>query len=349
MTTAAAVARPGSDRWRDALDRYGWMVIALVGLYYVAVQVWAHGFELGRWDYLRVSAWFWLAFGFDLAQQAPRRMRDMVERLHRRGALEATDDEVKRVLADIERRSTRWGVVCGALSVVLLVGAHLTRGRLTLVDLVLVPVGAFGGGFHLGRGASYGRIGWLLRRQGCLLRVVPSHIDGVGGLKPVGEFYYFQARIAALPAVFLIIWLLIIPAWSDNRYDEWRGPFLGFLAFVLAIEVLSFVVPTWAFHREMSAQKAAQEVEADRLSAEIVALQRRLAVAGPDDAAALKEQLADAAERYKTIDDMPTWPVDVRTRRHFRLGNLALFVPLIGKALGSENVGRQVQDVLKGL
>ena len=119
--------------------------------------------------------------------------------------------------------------------------------------------------------------------------MVPSRVDGVGRLKPVGEFYYFQAKIAALPAVYLIVWLLIIPAWGPERnYHEWRGPFLGFLAFVLAIEVLSFVVPTWAFHREMAAQKAAQEVEADRLSAEIVALRRRLAATGPDDAALIK-------------------------------------------------------------
>ena len=145
------------------------------------------------------------------------------------------------------------------------------------------------------------------------------------------------------------MWLLIIPAWSDNRYDDWRGPMLGFLAFVLAIEVLSFVVPTWAFHRQMATQKAAAEVEADTLSSEIVTLQRRLAAAGPVDAAVLKEQLAEATERYRTIDELPTWPVDVRTRRQFRLGNLALFVPLIGKALGSESVGKQVQDVLKGL
>ena len=344
-----AAARPGGDRWRGALDRYGWMVIALVGAYYTGVQLHRRGLDLGHWDFMRVSAWFWLAFGFDLAQQAPRRMRDMVERLHRRGALEATDGEVARVLADIERRSSRWGVILGAASAVLLLVAHLTRGGLNAFDYVLILVGAFGGGFHLGRGASYGRIGWLLRRQGCLLRVMPNHIDGVGGLKPVGEFYYFQAKIAALPAIYLIVWLLIIPAWSDNRYDEWRGPFLGFLALVLAIEVLSFVVPTWAFHREMADQKAAQEAEADRLSAEIVSVQRRLATAAPADAAGLKEQLADAAERYRILDEMPTWPVDVRTRRQFRLGNLALFVPLVGKALGSESVGKQVQDVLKGL
>lgn len=345
----AAVARPGWDRWRFAVDRYGWMVITAVGAYYVGVQVYRRGFDLADWDFMRVSAWFWLAFGFDLAQQAPRRMHEMVERLQRRGALDATDDEVRRVLADIDDRSARWGVICGALSAVILLAAHLTRGGLSLVDYVLILVGAFGGGFHLGLGASYGRIGWLLRRQGCLLRVVPGHIDGVGGLKPVGEFYFFQAKIAALPAIYLIVWLLIIPAWSDNRYDDWRGPMLAFLAFVLAIEVLSFVVPTWAFHREMSAQKAAGTSEADRLSSEIVVLQRRLAAAGPADAAALKEALADATERYRIIDDMPTWPVDVRTRRQFRFGNLALFVPLVGKALGSESVGRQVQDVLKGL
>ena len=179
--------------------------------------------------------------------------------------------------------------------------------------------------------------------------MVPGHIDGVGGLKPIGEFYFFQAKIAALPAIYLIVWLLIIPAWPTDRYGVWRGPMLGFLAFVLAIEVLSFVVPTWAFHREMAAQKRAAEVEADLLSSEIVTLQRRLADAGPADAAALKEQLTKASERYRTIDELPTWPVDVRTRRQFRLGNLALFVPLIGKALGSESVANQVQDVLKGL
>ena len=141
-------------RWRDALDRYGWMVIAVVGVHYTGVQVHLRGFDLGRWDYMRLSAWFWLAFGFDLAQQAPRRMREMVERLHRRGALDAGHDEVERVVTDIDRRSTRWGVIVGAASAVLLLAAHLTRGGLNAVDYGLTVVGAFGGGFHLGRGAS---------------------------------------------------------------------------------------------------------------------------------------------------------------------------------------------------
>ncbi len=345
----AAVASPGWDRWREALDRFGWAVFGVIGLYYCGVQVSQHGFDLGAWDLMRVSAWFWLAFGFDVAQQAPRRVHQMIERLQRRGALDASDEEVGQVLADVDHQSSVAGVACGGVSAVMLLVAHLARGGLSELDFALVLLGAFGGGFHLGRGASYGRVGWLLRRRGCMVRVVPGHVDGVGGLKPVGEFYFFQAKIAALPALYLILWLLLIPAYTGDRYDEWRGPMLGFLAFVLAIEVLSFVVPTWAFHQEMSRQKAAAVDEADRLSFEIAGLQRQLVTAAPEEATGLRERLAGATERYQTIEDMPTWPVDVRTRRQFRLGNIALFVPLVGKALGSESVGRQVQDVLNGL
>jgi hypothetical protein len=40
--------------------------------------------------------------------------------------------------------------------------------------------------------ASYGRLGHWLKKQEILVQVKPGYPDGVVGLKPVGDFYFFQ-------------------------------------------------------------------------------------------------------------------------------------------------------------
>lgn len=329
---------------------YSWAPFVAILVGYTLLQVAEYGADLGQWDVLVLSAWATVAIGLALAQTVPERLQRTLVRLADRGAIEASDAKLGAMVENLRKPAATWGWWLGAVGALAIGGAFWLAfpgglgGRIVLVVLA-IPAG-YVVGFQLGRMASYGRLGHTLHAAGVSVRLTPGHLDQVGGLKPVGEFFFFQAMVAAIPAVFLAAWLVLIPL-KGERYEYWRKPYLGLLALAIVAEILAFVVPMWSFHREMSRQKVSLLREADRLSSEIATVSRQLATAAGEEAAVLKERLATVTERYWSLENLPTWPVDVKTRRRFRMNNLALFLPLAGKLVGSSPVWKELSDVLR--
>lgn len=183
--------------------------------------------------------------------------------------------------------------------------------------------------------ACYGFLKLMLQRNQIGLKVKPGHLDGVSGLKPIGNFYFFQAMITALPAIFLFVWLLIFPfcsryeEWSCSQYEDWRRPYLGLLAIAIAYEILAFVLPLWLFHEEMAKQKQALLEEADIWSYKIDEIRNQLAIAKTsEEREILKERLSVLTKRYLDIEQMFTWPVDIQTIIKFASTNATLSIPL---------------------
>ena len=342
----------GTSELRHLLRRlatsYSWAPFVVVLIGYTVVEVVYHRGELGKWDVLNLSAWATLAAGMAIAQTIPERLRRTLLRLVDRGALEASEGRIAEVFETACERAAAWGRRVGLIVAVAIGLAFLVAfpaglaSRIVLVTLALV--GAYIAGFQLGRMASFGRVGTILDQAGARIHLEPAHPDGVGGLKPIGEFFLFQAMVAGIPAVFLAGWLVLFPLLGD-RYEHWRRPYPVLLAIAIVLELLAFFVPMLFFHRRMEEKK----MEADRLSGEIASLSRRVATAQGDEAKGVKERLATLNEQYAALESMPTWPVDVRTRRRFRLNNVALFLPLVGKLVGSSPLWKDVADVLRGL
>jgi hypothetical protein len=116
---------------------------------------------------------------------------------------------------------------------------------------------------------------------------------------------------------------------------------------VLAIvfEILAFLIPLRSFHSAMEKQKRALFEEADRLALEIAEIQRKLAEGQTgDDAKTLKDNLADKTDRYLAIEQLPVWPLDLRTKRLFGINNLVLFLPVISEYTG---LSKQWTEFLK--
>src|SRR3984893_10477983 len=112
-------------------------------------------------------------------------------------------------------------------------------------------------------------------------------------------------------------------------------PYRWFLVIAITIEVLSFIVPLWWFHREMSKQKRALLKEADELSAEIAEIQRNLVKDQSADAIkSLKERLEEKTARYLVLEQLPVWPIDFKTTRLFSISNVALLVPVVSDYAG---------------
>jgi hypothetical protein len=160
--------------------------------------------------------------------------------------------------------------------------------------------------------------------------VQPSHVDGVAGLKPVGDFYFYQAMVAAIPAIFLAAWWFLFPIWPRD-YSHWEESYLVLLSAAMMAEILAFLIPIWGFHRIMVSAKEKFLKDADRLSVEISELRRgKESDQHANSKKLLSEQIESKTQRYWAIENMPTWPVDIKTKRRFKLNNLLLFIPLLG-------------------
>jgi hypothetical protein len=225
-----------------------------------------------------------------------------------------------------------------------------SRGSLSVLAIV-EAIAAYGAGWHLGRMASYGTMGFLIKEQGLSVEVMPGHPDEVGGFKPLGDFYFSQAVLAGFPALFLAVWLILMQYWpvAHNRYAQtWMRPYLGLLPIGIAFEILAFFVPIWFFHREMERGKAAQLHEADKLAKDIVRIEAELASAQDSrQYDLLKEQLSFLTRRYDDIEHMPTWPVHTRTLRLFLRNNALLALPLLSNFAKENSLWQKIVNALQ--
>ena len=317
------------------LEKYGGLMLVSLGLVLLCfIQLLKAGANPRQWDFLLLSGTAAFIFGIWRVQEIPRKLEESLTRLMDRGSLLTTGKQLTGFQKSLEERSQVWsksiGLVTGtAMLIAFLVAfSGLERIVLTLLEVA----GAYIAGRYLGPMAFYGTLKWRLEKAGMRLKVKPGHPDGVNGLKPLGDFYFSQAMVAAIPAVFLFVWSLaiwFIPFFA-NRYPHWKGPYLGLLAVAIVLEVLVFILPLWLFHQEMKEQKKALLPEADRLSRQIAEIQIQLTVVKTgQECELLKERLFHINQRYRQIEYMFTWPVDIKTGLDFLLRNVMLSLPVV--------------------
>jgi hypothetical protein len=295
------------------------------------------------WLYISTIALFML--GLLLATSLPKRMERTIIRLANRGSLRISEEEIPAFLLTFERRSARWALIGGVLGVVALLSAYVFTGSLgfttpdlriviNILALVVETCVGFFMGYYAGYAASNGLLGRFLKQREVKLHAQPGHLDGVAGFRPVGAFYFSQAGLLGLVALFLAVWWVLIGLPSDpfdlaTHNGSWRTPYLAFFFVVILAELLAFVLPLWSFHLELQAQRRDLLLVSDKLSQRIAALQTQL-VMNPlnEKAHELKEQQSALTEYYWAIQRMPTWPVSTGTWRRFLLSTLALLAPL---------------------
>jgi hypothetical protein len=335
------------DLQRALTGRHGWIPFALVLLYYSLTNE-------GRHDLVRLSGFAVLVLGLIVAQRVPGNFDQMLQRLRDRGVLVASDSDFgpfrTKLHSDAEvwARRAAWllvgvmlvmwvlavrdavAVTTGSTSGTLRLLARLLTAISFAVLLFLELLGAYVAGYHLGRMASFGLLGRAIQSSSCVLRIIPGHPDGAAGLKPVGDFYFFQSMLASLPAVYLAAWSIVF-ALRDVK-TVWRDSYLFVgLPAAIALEILAFFLPLSWFHTEMSRQKQKYLREADHLSHDVADL---LSDTHPQEATP-EDRLSELVERYTTAEGIPTWPVDAPTRRRFGFNNLVLAsLPLAGRLLG---------------
>lgn len=338
-------------------------VVRLVWRYRVAVllatlavvyanEVLLFGPNVLRWDVMFASGYTALVVGIALAQSLQPRLFGMVERLARRGALVLSAEGLSVLLGNLETRASAWSHRGGLLLSAVILVAYVWAIRLPALsqeipETLVALVAGYIAGRIISRMVCYGFVGAFLRSGGAVLKVQPGHPDGAAGLKPLGDFYFFQAMLIAIPPAFVAVWTLLIPIWPYHDYSRWREPYIGLLVVALIVEIGGFVLPMWAVHRDMARQKAGLLARADQLGQEIVALRAELTDGGAaEQREATKERLELLTRQYQEIEELPTWPIDQRTRRRFTLNNLAMFLPLAAQLIGATAPWQRLADGL---
>ena len=324
--------------------------------------------SLGHWDWLFISGVVIAFLGLRLGILLPAQMGRMLGRLRVSGSLVLTngveqvlsEEQLKTFRGSFEARSARWarnggigGIVVILLSILAIsyyrqdlsniigkFGGIITNPLATIffvgfvIFLAVEICGGYGIGYYLGYAASNGGLGHLLKQQALVVKVQPGHPDRAAGLRPVGNLYFWQAMLLAIPALFLAGWWVLIGVvpYFTKLYAQWRVPYLIMFALVVITEVLAFVGPLWSFHQAMQVQKTKLLEEADKLGQSIVSIVKELTEGPPSEKAnVLKDQLAAMQQRYEAIQHMPTWPVDTNTLWKFA-GSLVvqIFIAVLG-------------------
>ena len=306
-------------------ERYSAAVVVLI-LFIV--------FVFSEWDMLLVTGLAAFALGLLMVEQIPYRFKLALKLMIDHRVLELTNADLKRLHKNINKVKNSWSYNLARISSVAMliafVVAFFQGYPVTLPHIVLTlfeVAGAYIAGFYIGRTLAYGWFGIALKEEQFTLRLIPDRVDGAGGLKPIGDFYLYQAMVVAIPALFVGLWALLIsllPLYR-YRYGQWREPYLGLLLLTLIFVFIALILPMWSLHKLMEYEKRKLLEEADNhnLYSKILEIDERLKVNLEDKKyddwlhnQNLKKKLQ---EHCRVIERTPTWPFDVRPRIAFFL------------------------------
>ena len=291
-----------------------------------------------------------LAFWF--AQYIPERLRFTLRRLFESGILRRANervyaDEVEALIAEFENSSKSWSRVAGpllALVVFVLYKIDYLEwdNNFTVAFTFYSVLVAYAAGSLLGLVAFNSRIVKLLTARNIRVVPVPGFPDHVAGLRPVGDFYLFQALIVAIPAIHLSVWWFLIrfaPAsfsYLPSDYGSWEQVYSWLLIVVVVLEVLSFSLPVWQFHGILRKSKLEFQHALDEDFSELA--EKYSLNFMPEDSSeyeSLQIDMQNFRSKFEEVENMPTWPLAKITRRFFEVNGLLVLPPALIELVGN--------------
>jgi hypothetical protein len=296
-----SVVADKASQWLSIFSRYLLYAIGLLVFGVCYMQYRRVGLEWTSWDLMLISGLLAFILALYLARTIPVRMVQALDRLEKRGVFELSDSALADFQTKMEERAGQYAKVGAFVVGLAILGSFLVAYRSYIVrEIPLTVLEFFLGaiaGYYIGQMVAYGTLGQLARSEKISIVAKHGQIDRAAGLKPIGDLYFFQAMVVAIPCLYIAIWWFIIPLLP--QYEHWRIPYLGLLAIGLTFEILSFFDPMWVFHLIMQAQKIKYLTEADVLSKAIVDLGSRIINASnPGEINDLQKQLDLQREKY---------------------------------------------------
>lgn len=375
-------------KWVDAVLRgrtIRWF-LAVVALY-LAYQIWLnakyYGTDWPCWDYMLISGFLAFLVAISLASDINRRLDAAIDRLRLNNALIVTEDGVARLKEDMAERGKTIQIWSAFVIFSLIFGSYvwvfgtvaaqiwhawrqgaLPQGGVALVELgiftLISALAAALAGLFFGRLAHYGTLASVLSTDEGRLRIVPGHFDGASGLKPIGDFYLYQALLFAIPILwFGLWWAWIIPNYKDVicsvtgqpqfLFREWQEPFFILWLVVLGYFYFAFVRPFWMLRRRLRTTRAdLNQHEAVRIEGEILERQKRLLLETSDRRDDTADEIDRLSRHLWSIRTMTDWPMDFSTLAKYRsivLGEVLL--PLAAAAVSSFDLGSSGSSALQ--
>ena len=314
--------------------------------------------DLAAWDWVWVSGMLAVALGLPPAFRLLDAGDHTVARLADRGVLTGSSAALAQRTRE---RADLLGRLAGPFLGVAVLAAFLTRvatpsvpGRASFADVgnglpevLLGCVAAFLVGRAAGGALAIATLGRRIASGPWRLHAQPGHVDEAAGLKPVGDLFFRQAMVIAIPAVWLVIVLSLktvavvgADGWTAVRQvvgagSGWGAWYFALLVAAVGAEVAAFIVPMLFFHRVMVVQKHELEREADQRSGLLHSLEEQLPTIAVDETRrSVEDQISQLREHSLRIEHMPTWPVDASLRRRFTIRNAVLLVPVVANAVG---------------
>jgi len=285
-------------------------------------------------DPLFLSGCLAALLGLWLARGRRARFDSMLGSLRDRRTLVPASDSTERgrlsdtqwnlLIANIRRREEHSLRVLAALIGIVIAAMFVWAGTKDRGVVIAVLggslVGLVGGflvGYPVGRMVSYGLLSRSLDAAKARLLPHRAHVDGAGGLRPLGHHFVSQTWLLLLPAVFLLVWttILFIPYWQGHsapcaagsppaktsvstiascvgqHYASWRWPYLGLSLVAIALAIFVSLPALLRAHRDMTAERDRQIHEADEAYSEAASRTQALSH-GRERAASLETELA---------------------------------------------------------
>ncbi len=315
----------------------------------VGAQYFEHRGNIQAWDWMLISGLAVFAIALANVDRVRPRFHQCCDRLFDRGVLRPeglSQEELQEKFTKDARTFALRGAVLCATAIAIGFGIVLWRDfRPEQLGLAIIEIGlAFVAGGYLGEMAYFGQLGRRISERDVTLNLDPWHADQTGGMKPVGDFYFFQASFATLPAAFIAIWLVILPLWP--QFAHWYYPYVGLLCVAIVLQILAVFVPMVSIHSAMLEQKQQWQQMIDEQLKENSA-QRTAFLEGTDSALQdeMESGLAVLAKRHAQIEAMPTWPIDRKLWRRFSINNALLVMPLAADLLAGNIAWRRILTV----
>jgi hypothetical protein len=338
-------------------------VLIPVTAFFVWADVVNSGASLQCWNWMYYTGVTTFAVAIALAIALPRQLDDTIEALRNNNTLVLTASELGEIKTRMAHEARPWRFWCAVLIFLVVFGGwiwasytevvranlDLTQflaqngttalaiflGLIGLIIFIMAVCGFYAGAFF-GTAAAHGRFASVLAGENIRLRIRPDHFDGASGLKPIGDFYLYQAFLTAMPLLWFAVWWLIIPIYKPlgcvgPEYSGWREPFVIMWLVTLAFTYLGFIRPILKLRRRvLGEQKRLESDDVPRIEEVIRGLQQKILEGGlsEDERKAVDEKIDRHASYAWSVRQMSAWPMDARTqRRYFSVQAIVSVVP----------------------
>lgn len=328
-------AQPVIKRIPEPVRKFWAKAILLIGIVAVyALSIIIDGPSIRDLDHLALSGVTFLILGLWVSMNVQDRMTMAIDQLDKRGGIVGLNGAENFTKA-LEKNAFIWTVLI-TVAIAASFWFGLKWEDASTKFAVEWTIGGTLFGFivslQLGRMVSYSLMNRYLKKEKISIISHPGHPDSLGGIKPLGYYFFFHAILFAIPLFHLGAWSLLIPGWEYWDYSVWRSAYALLFGVTLVLFLICCVWPILGLHEAMRERKATLLASNEPLSASIRELQEKIELTTDfPKKNEMSENLLVMTGHYYQIESMPTWPFNLKTLQSFALKlPLGLLGPLIG-------------------